>query len=131
MAKKGSLNLLYVVGMALVVIGSFLPVIRISLGFLGNIDFTIVQAFKDLSDVDSWLALVMFLAAVAGLVFSFINVSKSGMLKVVCLIVSLVAGLIFFYNGGFFEHWFKITGVGFFFILAGWVVGLIGTFIKK
>lgn len=132
MAKKGSsFNLFYVIGMALVVVGSFLPVIRIKLGILGNIDFTIVQAFKDLSEVNSWLAVIMFAAAVLGLVFTFVSVSNAGMLKTVCLIASIVAGLIFFYNGGFFERWFKITGLGFYLILAGWVVGLVGTFLKK
>lgn len=30
-----------------------------------------------------------------------------------------------------FKDWFKITGFGFYIILAGWVIGLIGTFVKK
>lgn len=49
MAKKSSFNLFYLIGMIAVVVGSFLPIIRISLGILGKIDFTIVDAFKDLA----------------------------------------------------------------------------------
>ena len=66
MAKKSSFNLFYLIGMIAVVVGSFLPIIRISLGILGKIDFTIVDAFKDLSNLDSWLALLMFVAAAIG-----------------------------------------------------------------
>ena len=44
MAKKSSFNLFYLIGMIAVVVGSFLPIIRISLGILGKIDFTIGSA---------------------------------------------------------------------------------------
>lgn len=131
MAKKGNLNLLYLIGMALVVVGSFLPIIRISLGFLGNIDFTIIDAFRDLSDLDSWLALLMFAAAIVGVVFCFVGNSNGSMIKTCALIVSVVLGLIFFARGGFFKNWFKITGFGFYVIIAGWVVACIGNFTSK
>lgn len=131
MAKKSSFNLFYLIGMIAVVVGSFLPIIRISLGILGKIDFTIVDAFKDLSNLDSWLALLMFVAAAVGIILSFVKVSNASMLKTVCLLASIVLGLIFFARGNFFKDWFKITGFGFYIILAGWVIGLIGTFVKK
>lgn len=117
--------------MIAVVVGSFLPIIRISLGILGKIDFTIVDAFKDLSNLDSWLALLMFVAAAIGIILCFVKVSNASMLKTVCLLASIVLGLIFFARGNFFKDWFKITGFGFYIILAGWVIGLIGTFVKK
>lgn len=131
MAKKSSFNLFYLIGMIAVVVGSFLPIIRISLGILGKIDFTIVDAFKDLSNLDSWLALLMFVAAAIGIILCFVKVSNASMLKTVCLLASIVFGLIFFARGNFFKDWFKITGFGFYIILAGWVIGLIGTFVKK
>lgn len=131
MAKKSSFNLFYLIGMIAVVVGSFLPIIRISLGILGKIDFTIVDAFKDLSNLDSWLALLMFVAAAIGIILCFVKVSNASMLKTVCLLASIVLGLIFFACGNFFKDWFKITGFGFYIILAGWVIGLIGTFVKK
>ena len=125
MAKKSSFNLFYLIGMIAVVVGSFLPIIRISLGILGKIDFT------DLSNLDSWLALLMFVAAAVGIILCFVKVSNASMLKTVCLLASIVLGLIFFARGNFFKDWFKITGFGFYIILAGWVIGLIGTFVKK
>ena len=131
MAKKNSLNLLYLIGMAAVVVGSFLPVIRISFGILGKIDFTIVKAFQNLGSVDSWLALLMFLTAVAGVVLCLITIPNGTTLKTVCLLASIVLGLIFFARGNFFKEWFNITGFGFYVILAGWVVALIGNFVKK
>lgn len=131
MAKKSSFNLFYLIGMIAVVVGSFLPIIRISLGILGKIDFTIVDAFKDLSNLDSWLALLMFVAAAVGIILCFVKVSNASMLKTVYLLASIVLGLIFFARGNFFKDWFKITGFGFYIILAGWVIGLIGTFVKK
>lgn len=130
MAKKSGLNLLYLIGLALVVVGSFLPVIRISLGFLGNIDFTIIDAFRDLGDLDSWLALLMFVAAIVGIVLCFVNVSNGSTLKLICVVASIVLGLIFFARGGFFKEWFKITGFGFYVIIVGWVVAIIGA-LKK
>lgn len=131
MAKKNSLNLLYLIGMAAVVIGSFLPVIRISFGPFGKIDFTIVKAFQNLGSLDSWLALLMFLTAAAGIVLCLVNVSNGTTLKTVCLLASIVLGLVFFTRGNFFKEWFNITGFGFYVIFAGWVVALIGNFIKK
>lgn len=131
MAKKsGGLNILYLIGLALVVVGSFLPVIRISLGFLGNIDFTIIDAFKDLGDLDSWLALLMFIAAIVGIVLCFVKVGNDSTIKLICAVASIVLGLIFFARGGFFKEWFKITGVGFYVIIVGWVVAIIGA-LKK
>ena len=131
MAKKSSFNLFYLIGMIAVVVGSFLPIIRISLGILGKIDFTIVDAFKDLSNLDSWLALLMFVAAAIGIILCFVKVSNASMLKTVCLLASIVLGLIFFARGNFFKDWFKITGFGIYIIVAGCVIGLIGTFVKK
>lgn len=131
MAKKGGLNLLYLIGMVAVVVGSFLPIITISLGFLGKIDITLFKAFQNLKSLDSWLALIMVIAAVVGAVLELVGSKNSGMLKLVALIVSVVCGLIMFANAGFFKHWFKITGIGFYVILAGWIVAAVGKLLKK
>ena len=132
MGKKSSkLNLLYVIGMALVIVGSFLPIITISLGFLGKIDITLFKAFQNLKSLDSWMALIMVVAAAIGVIFSFIGGKKKGMILLVALIASIVCGLIMFANAGFFKSWFKITGIGFYVIVAGWIVAAVGEVMKK
>lgn len=132
MSKKSSkLNLLYLIGMIAVVIGSFLPIITIKLGPLGTIDFTLIKAFGNLDTSSSWFALLMFASAVVGLVFCFVGNKNSEMIKLVALVASVVFGLIFFANGGFFKSWFKITGIGFYVIIAGWIVAAVGEVMKK
>ncbi len=132
MSKKSSkLNLFYLIGMIAVVVGSFLPIITLKLGPLGSVNFTLVKAFGNLDSSSSWFALLMFAAAVVGVVFCFVGNKNSAMIKLVALVATVVFGLIFFANAGFFKSWFKVTGIGFYVILAGWIVAAIGQFLKK
>lgn len=132
MGKKSvKLPLIYLIGTIAVIVGCFCPIITISLGFLGKIDFTIIDAFKDLKDVDSWLALLMFVAAIIGAVFCFVGGKNVSLIKLVCIVASIVLGLVFFARGNFFKEWFKITGFGFYIIIAGWIVGLVGAITNK
>jgi len=131
MAKKNSLPLIYLIGMIVAAVGCFLPVITINLGILGKINWTIIDAFRALDNVDSWFGLLTFVGAVLGIVFCFVGGKNADLLKIVALAVSVVFGLLFFYRGGFFEHWFKITGVGFYVIIAGWIASVVGIVLKK
>ncbi len=131
MGKKLSLPLIYLIGALAVVVGCFCPIITISLGFLGKIDFTIIDAFKDLKDLDSWLALLMFVSAVIGVVFCFVGAKNVSLIRLCAIVASIVLGLIFFARGGFFKDWFKITGFGFYVIIVGWVLGVVGAITNK
>lgn len=130
MAKKTSFNLLYVIGMALVVVGSFLPIITISLGPLGSIDLTLFKTFKSLDSLNSWYALIMVISAAVGILISFSKNKNKGLITLLALAISIICGLLLFIDAGFFKHFFKITGIGFFVIIAGWVVALLGKLTK-
>lgn len=133
MAKKGSLPLIYMIGMALVVIGFICPVF----------DFGIKENGFDFINFDNFGfktigALLIIAGAVLGLVFCFVGGKNSGMLKLVGLLVSIAGGvvLIIGYNDNMFSKGigkFLIDNAtyGFYMILAGWVVGVVGYVMKK
>lgn len=129
--KKSSTGLLYLIGMIAVVVGCFLPIIEVNLGFLGSIKTNVIKAFQSLNTANSWYQLIMFVAAIAGVVFCFLGGKNSGLIKLIALVATIVAGIIFFVNAGFFDHFFKIVGVGFFVIIGGWIVAAIGYFTGK
>lgn len=124
--KKSSTGLLYLIGMIAVVVGCFLPIVE-----LGPIKTNVVKAFQSLNTADSWYQLIMFVAAIAGVVFCFLDGKNSGLIKLIALVATIVVGIIFFVNAGFFDHFFKIVGVGFFIIIGGWIVAAIGYFTGK
>ena len=133
MAKKGSLPLIYMIGMALVVVGFICPVF----------DFMIKENGFDFIDFKNFGfktigALLIIAGAVLGLVFCFVGGKNSGMLKLVGLLVSIAGGvvLIIGYNDNMFSKGigkFLIDNAtyGFYMILAGWVVGVVGYVMKK
>mgnify|MGYP003485452896 CR=1 FL=1 len=139
MAKKGSLPLIYLIGMALVVVGFICPMFQISFFGLGSassngFDFINFDNFG----FTTIGAIMIFVGAVLGLVFCFVGGKNADLLKLVFLIVSIVGGilLIIRYN----DNWLtKAIGKGFwkhayygtYMILAGWVVGLVGWVTKK
>lgn len=134
MAKKGSLPLIYMIGMALVVIGFICPVFDFFIGTLNGFDFI---NFKDFGTT-SIGALLIIIGAVLGLVFCFVGGKNSGMLKLVGLLVSIAGGvvLIISYSGDVFSEgigkfFIDVATYGFYMILAGWVVGVVGYVMKK
>ena len=134
MAKKGSLPLIYMIGMALVVIGFICPVFDFFIGTLNGFDFI---NFKDFGTTTIG-ALLIIVGAVLGLVFCFVGGKNSGMLKLVGLLVSIAGGvvLIIGYNDNMFSKGigkFLIDNAtyGFYMILAGWIVALFGWVTKK
>ena len=126
MSKGKSLPLFYLIGMLAVVIGSFLPMISVF-----GIKFTVIDAFGSLNTLRSIMALLMFAAAVVGVVFCFLNSKNGSLIKTVALFASIICGLIFFAKAGFFKDWFNITAVGFYIIIAGWIVAVIGFVTNK
>lgn len=136
MAKNNKIGL-YLIGMALVAAGCFLPLTASGWGFNGS---NIVDYIKDDSG-DSLVTAIMILGgAIAGIVFSFVAVKYA---KLVSLIVSVAGGIyvtlnIFNMNpmAKKFAHGvLKFTQVhpswGFYLIIAGWVIAIIGYFINK
>ena len=134
MAKKGSLPLIYMIGMALVVIGFICPVFDFFIGTLNGFDFI---NFKDFGTTTIG-ALLIIVGAVLGLVFCFVGGKNSGMLKLVGLLVSIAGGvvLIISYSGDVFSEgigkfFIEVATYGFYMILAGWIVGVVGWVTKK
>lgn len=136
MAKKSNslLSYLYLIGMALVIIGSFLP-LTTALG--GNIKgasaFSVITSknYGGIIKVGSILAL---LGAVAGAVLCFIKVGKAGFYKLIALIVSVCGGLYVFFNiskagrkilSGLSKSGFLNFGIGFYVILIGWILAIV------
>lgn len=140
MGKKSGTLSLYLIGMVLVVIGCFLPLTASKFFGGGSSAFNaIVDGSGDLK-IGSILALG---GAIAGIVFSFVAISGKLPVKLISLIVSIVGGVyvwICYMNGGalakgLFKGALKVTGtkpgIGLIIILAGWVIALVGYFMKK
>ena len=134
--KSGSLSL-YLIGMALVVIGCFLPLTASKFFGGGSSAFNaIVDGSGDLK-IGSILALG---GAIAGIVFCFVSVAGKLPVKLISLIVSIVGGVyvwLCYMNGGalakgLFKASLKITGskpgIGLILICVGWVIALVGYF---
>ena len=134
MAKKGSLPLIYMIGMALVVIGFICPVFDFFIGTLNGFDFI---NFKDFGTTTIG-ALLIIIGAVLGLVFCFVGGKNSGMLKLVGLLVSIAGGVVLIigysdnmFSKGIGKFLVDIATYGFYMILAGWIVGVVGYVMKK
>lgn len=130
MAKKsGLLGYLFVCGLALVVIGCFLPLSTTKLfGMNGSSAFGIITS--DGSGILKVGSILAFVGAVCGIVLSFVSVKNGGLLKLVSLIVSIAGGLYVFFNtssaGRSIAKATLNFGPGFYVILAGWIIALVG-----
>lgn len=135
MAKKSGTLSLYLIGMALVAIGCFLP-LTASKFFGGG-----SSAFKAITNGSGDLKIGAILAlcgAIAGIVFCFVQLRTKLPVKLISLIVSIVGGVyvwINYMNGGalakgLVKATLKVSGtkpgIGLILIIIGWVVALIG-----
>ena len=134
MAKKGSLPLIYLIGMALVVIGFICPMFDLFIGTLNGFDFINFKEFG----ITTIGALLIIAGAVLGLVFCFVGGKNSGMLKLVGLLVSIAGGVVLIigysdnmFSKGIGKFLIDIATYGFYMILAGWIVGVVGYVMKK
>ena len=138
MGKKSSLPLIYLIGVLLIAIGFCLPL------FSGKVLKVTANGWKFIHfdknfGWSSLAALLIFCGAAVGAVFCFVSAGKStSLLRLICIIVSIVGGLIFFikYNDngvtralGKFN--LKYMAIGLYMIFAGWIVGLIGAITNK
>lgn len=146
--KSAKLNLLYLLGMALVVIGFCCPM------FKGKLFGTTSNGFSFLSDNGSLMTisgLLIFIGGCLGLLLEVlpllgIKLGNTKLLKLIALCCSVAGGIIlvivFSGNGngnkltkalnkaqgkGFLKHAYY----GFYMILAGWVASIIGWILDK
>ena len=134
MAKKWSLPLIYLIGMALVVIGFICPMFDLFIGTLNGFDFINFKEFG----ITTIGALLIIAGAVLGLVFCFVGGKNSGMLKLVGLLVSIAGGVVLIigysdnmFSRGIGKFFVDVATYGFYMILAGWIVGVVGYVMKK
>lgn len=139
MSKKNAniIGYLYLVGMALALIGCFVPLSTSLGGYAnGNSALTFITKGRNATvKVGCVLALV---GAAAGVVLSFLRgIKNGGLCRLAALIVSVAGGLYLFLNinGKAFKFAAKVTGshfgVGFWLIMAGWVVALVGWILNR
>jgi hypothetical protein len=135
MGKKSSLPLIYLIGVALVAVGFCLPMFK-GLG-------TTPSGFKfinfDNFGATTIAALLIFCGAVAGVVFCFVSAGKNtSLIRLLCVVISIIGGIILIIK--FNDNWLtktigkgfiKHAYIGFYMVLVGWVVGLIGAVTKK
>ena len=139
MAKKIDVkSYLYAIGMALVVIGCFLPLVSTRLGGSSSA-FSIITKGNG-SGVVRVGAILAMLGAVAGIVLTFV---KGKIYKLIALVVSILGGLYVFVNylnqsgaaKGIAKFAAKASGaapgIGVLLIVVGWIVALLGFFFTK
>lgn len=127
--KKMSTGMLYLIGMALVVVGFFCPMFKAGPIEPNGLDFLNFDNFGFVT-IGGLLILV---GAAAGVVLNFLNVKNRKTLQLAALVASIAGGVILVigFNDnaiykviakGFLKHVY----IGFYVVLAGWVVGLVG-----
>ncbi|MBQ7882288.1 MAG: hypothetical protein IJ312_06215 [Treponema sp.] len=135
MAKKSSvMSYLYLIGLALVVVGFLCPMFKGSLTDLNGFDFL---NFEDFGFVTIG-GLLIFIGAIAGVVLNFVKIKNAKMLKLVSLIVSIAGGVILvigFNDNGLYKFLakglLKHAYIGFYVVIVGWIVALLGHFSSK
>ncbi len=136
MGKKINLmSYLYLCGMAITAIGFCCPMIKGLFGSSAN-GFDFIKNIEDGGFVAIG-ALLIFVGAVAGVVAQFVPQLKG--LKLIFLLASIAGGVIlvigFMTNGGIYKaigkQLLKRALVGFYLVIAGWVVACVGFFSSK
>lgn len=147
MAKKAklSLNILYVIGAALIVVGFILPIFQFS--FLGTHRLTGFDIVGDGDASVKLFTLLIFIGGLAGLVLSFVNVPNGKLLRIAALLLSFVgfvlvvvsicssdgASIVKGLNLGkkTLSVIFKSLYAGGYMIIAGWIVAAAGLVTEK
>ena len=136
MGKSKSVNklsYLYLIGMAFVVVGFILPMFSAMRTTMNGFDFINFDNFGSITIA----AILIFIGAVAGIVFFFIDINNKDLIKLIALAVSIAGGIIILF--AFNESWLtKIIGKGFwkhatygtYIIFVGWIAGIVG-WVKK
>ncbi len=137
--KGASLGLIYLIGMTVAIFGFCRPMFKGIFGSGAN-GFRFIS-FDNFGFVTIG-ALALFAGAVAGVVFAILAMCKlkipAKTLGLIALLVML-AGAIILFIGFTTDNFYKVIGkgflkhatYGFYMVIGGWVVGLIGWFIGK
>ena len=133
MGKKVSLPLIYLIGMALVVIGFCCPMFS---GFLGS-----ANGFKFINFDNSGFvtigALLIFAGAVAGMAACFVKqLSGLKLIFALCVLAGAIVLVIgFTTNGGIYKaigkNIIKHATIGFYLVVVGIVAGVAGAVMNK
>jgi len=133
MAKKGINFSIYLVGMAVTLIGFCLPMFSGALGKSGN-GFSFIDLNS--SGFVTIGALLIVVGAIAGVVFALLGMGDQ--LEWLALAVSVVGGIVLvvgFNDNGIYKaigkNMIKHATVGFWMIVIGWVVAIVGKILKK
>ncbi len=133
MAKKGFNLSIYLIGMAVTVIGFCLPMFKI-FGSNGKNGFGFINF--DNSGFVTIGALLIIIGAVAGVVVALLG--KGDQLEWIALAVSVLGGIILvigFNDNGIYKAigkaLVKNSTIGFWMVVAGWVVAAVGKVLKK
>ena len=132
MAKKKSLPLIYLIGMALIIVGFVCPIFDFFLGTLNGFDFINFDNFG----TTTIAALLIIGGAVLGVISCFVK--KGGLLKLLGIVLSIAGGVLLviaysdnMFSKGIGKFFIDIATYGFYMILGGWMLGLVGYFTKK
>ena len=133
--KVNLLSYLYLIGMAVVAIGFCCPMFKGLFGSTAN-GFKFINF--DNSVFVSIGALLIFIGAIAGIIVKFVPSLQKNKLDFLCLLVSIAGGVIllvgFTTNGGIYKAigkaFLKNAISGFYMIVIGWVVAIVGYFSK-
>lgn len=138
MAKKKSITMIYLVGMLATAVGFILPIFRKTIEMLGNTTVVFSKNGFDLvGDGNSTLkimALLVFIGAIVGVICSVLpKIPQARIIKFIALVVSLAGGVYCYFNTGDFikDVAIKVVSVGFYMIIAGWILALVGWFTNK
>ncbi len=135
MAKnKFFMEMIYLIGMASVVLGFFMPMFKAGPFEPNGLDFLDFDNFGFVT-IGGLLILV---GALLGVVVNFLIIKSKPMLQLVALLVSIAGGvvLVIGFNDnviykaiakGFLKH----AAIGFYVVLAGWVLGAVGYLTRK
>ena len=130
--KRLGLAVLYPLGAALTAVGFICPVF--GKGRLAMNGFDLVT--KNSSAISIGVILV-FIGAIAAIILCFLSVKNVKLLKLVAIVLSILGGVILIarmndnaisklVGKGFLKH----TAVGFYLIIVGWILSIVG-FVKS
>ena len=132
MAKKGFNLSIYLIGMAITLVGFCLPMFSGALGSSGN-GFSFINF--DRSGFVTIGALLIAVGAIAGVAVALLGM---GQFEWIALAVSVVGGIVLvvgFNDNGIYKaigkDMIKHATVGFWMVVAGWVVAAAGKILKK
>ena len=131
MASKNRMNLIYIIGCALVVLGFCTPIFKFPI--IGGINgFNVVKTYNNNGATLEMICSVLILAAaVCGIILDYFTGNFLG--DLVTIAVSALSGIIIFMNTSELGAKLagKCTNIGFYLLIAGWIVAIVGLALKK